>query len=169
MRKSTRVLVAIIFVNFAAMTPAHGQKASTPSAKIRSAKSVYFDDQTGAAAVGKKAIEELKKWGRFRIANDRTEADLVMLLSSDPYAGQNVIASGGQTGTIGPDGDVREDRVPTFGKLAPVRYAYLTVIDPRTGEALWSGSHRWGGLLTGFNSAGERLVRKFEKETKNSP
>ena len=71
-----------------------------------------------------------------------------MLLSSDSYTGQNIllrglqvepvpviarapsrartrIVSGGETGTIGPNGDVREDRVPTFGKLAPVRYAYL--------------------------------------------
>ena len=166
MREPTCLLVAITLVNFAAIPVAHAQKGQPPSAKIRSAESVYFDDQTGAAAVGKKAVEELKKWGRFRIANDRTEADLVMLLSSDPYSGQKIIVSGGQTGTIGPDGDVREDRVPTFGKLAPVRYAYLTVIDPRTGEELWSGSHRWGGLLTGFNSAGERLVKKFEKETK---
>ena len=166
MREPTCLLVAITLVNFAAIPVAHAQKGQPPSAKIRSAESVYFDDQTGAAAVGKKAIEELKKWGRFRIANDRTEADLVMLLSSDPYTGQNVIVSGGQTGTIGPNGDVREDRVPTYGKLAPVRYAYLTVIDPRTGEALWNGSHRWGGLLTGFNSAGERLVKKFEKEIK---
>ncbi len=166
MRKSTRLLVAIIFVNFAVVTGAHAQKGWTPPEKIRSAESVYFDDQTGAAAVGKKAVVELKKWGRFRIANDRTEADLVMLLSSDPYTGQKVIVSGGETGTIGPNGDVREDRVPTFGRLAPVRYAYLTVIDPRTGEALWSGSHRWGGLLTGFNSAGERLIKKFEKEMK---
>jgi hypothetical protein len=166
MREPICLLVAITFVNFAAIPVAHAQKGPPPSAKILSAESVYFDDQTGAAAVGKKAVGELKKWGRFRIAKDRTEADLVMLLSSDPYMGQNVIVSGGQTGTIGPNGDVREDRVPTFGKLAPVRYAYLTVIDPRTGEALWSGSHRWGGLLTGFNSAGERLVKEFEKETK---
>jgi hypothetical protein len=166
MREPTCLLVAIIFVNFAGIPVVHAQKGPLPSAKIRSAESVYFDDQTGAAAVGKKAVEELRKWGRFRIANDRTEADLVMLLSSDPYTGQKIIVSGGQTGTIGPDGDVREDRVPTFGKLAPVRYAYLTVIDPRTGEELWSGSHRWGGLLTGFNSAGERLVKTFEKETK---
>jgi hypothetical protein len=166
MREPTCLLVAITLVNFAAILVARPQKGQPPSAKIRSAESVYFDDQSGAAAVGKKAVEQLKKWGRFRIANDRTEADLVMLLSTDPYAGQKIIVSGGQTGTIGPDGDVREDRVPTFGKLAPVRYAYLTVIDPRTGEALWSGSHRWGGLLTGFNSAGERLVKMFEKETK---
>jgi hypothetical protein len=166
MREPACLLVAIAFVNFAAIPVARAQKGQPPSAKIRSAESVYIDDQTGAAAVGKKAVGELRKWGRFRIANDRTEADLVMLLSSDPYTGQKIIVSGGQTGTIGPNGDVREDRVPTFGKLAPVRYAYLTVIDARTGEALWSGSHRWGGLLTGFNSAGERLVKRFEKEMK---
>jgi len=45
-----------------------------------------------------------------------------------------------------------------------VRAAYLTAIDPATGENLWSDSHVWGGLLTGFNSVGERLIRQFRKE-----
>ncbi len=74
--------------------------------------------------------------------------------------------SGGQTGTIDKNGNIDEDRVPNYNKQAPVRYAYLTVIDPKTGENLWSDSRRWGGLLTGFNSAGERLVRELEKQTK---
>jgi hypothetical protein len=43
---------------------------------------------------------------------------------------------------------------------------YLTVIDPKTGENLWSDSHQWGGLLTGFNTTGERLVKKLENQTK---
>src|ERR1700693_192007 len=103
MREPTCLLVAITFVNFAAIPVAHAQEGEPASAKMPSAESGYFDDQTGAAAVGKKAVVELKKWGRFRIANDRTEADLVMLLSSDPYTGQKIIVSGGETGTIGPE------------------------------------------------------------------
>jgi len=45
-----------------------------------------------------------------------------------------------------------------------VRDAYLTVIDPTTGKSLWSDSHVWGGLLTGKNSAGARLVQKLQKQ-----
>jgi glucose dehydrogenase len=42
--------------------------------------------------------------------------------------------------------------------------AYLIVDDAITGERLWSGRHIWGGLLTGFNSAGRRLVHKLRNQ-----
>jgi hypothetical protein len=58
------------------------------------------------------------------------------------------------------------DPVPNPGWHAPVRAAFLTVIDPRTGENLWSDSHVWGGLLTGKNSAGERLVKELQGQMK---
>jgi hypothetical protein len=45
-----------------------------------------------------------------------------------------------------------------------VRAAYLTAIDTATGESLWGDSQVWGGLLTGFNSVGERLISKFRKQ-----
>jgi hypothetical protein len=56
------------------------------------------------------------------------------------------------------------DSVPTYNMSAPTRVAYLTVIDPCTGIKLWSDSHIWGGLPTGFNSAGERLISMFRKQ-----
>jgi len=45
----------------------------------------------------------------------------------------------------------------------------LTVVDTAdtaTGEKVWSGEHVWGGLLTGFNSVGGRLIKDFEKQNK---
>lgn len=117
-------------------------------------------------AVGNKALGQLKKWGRFRIVQDRKQADLIFLLSADPYKGGYIIMGGGQTGTIDIHGKIDEDPIPNYNKQAPVRYAYLTVIDPKTGDNLWSESRRWGGLLTGFNSVGERLVKELEKQTR---
>jgi len=75
--------------------------------------------------------------------------------------------SGGQTGSIDDSGQITEDPVPNYNKQSPTRYAYLTVIDPKTGANLWSGKHLWGGLLTGFNSGGARLVKELEKQTKH--
>ncbi|HEV2388286.1 MAG TPA: hypothetical protein VGS20_13640 [Candidatus Acidoferrales bacterium] len=148
-------------------TLAQDSPKAPSSLNILAAKSIYFDDQTGVPAVGNKALAQLKRWGRFRIVSDRKQADLVFLLSADPYKGGYIILSGGQTGTIDGQGKIQEDTVPNFNVAAPVRYAYLTIIDPKTGVSLWSRSRRWGGLLTGFNSAGERLVKELEKETKN--
>jgi hypothetical protein len=60
---------------------------------------------------------------------------------------------------------INVDRVPDYNKQSPSRYAFLTVIDPKTWENLWSDRHQWGGLLTGFNSVGECLVKKLENQT----
>jgi hypothetical protein len=141
------------------------QSQPWPHAQIRVAKTVYLDNQSGSDAVGRETLAQLKKWGKFQIVGDRAQADLTLILSADPPKGGNIIFSGGQTGTV-QDGRVEEDQVPTYNKQAPVRYLYLTVVDSKNGEKLWSDSHKWGGLLTGFNSAGARLVKKLEKEVK---
>ena len=56
--------------------------------------------------------------------------------------------SGGQTGSIDSLGHIQEDGIPNYNKQSPTGDAYLTVIDAKTGEALWSHSHVWGGALT---------------------
>ena len=141
------------------------QSQPSPHAQIRVAKTVYLDNQSGSDAVGRETLAQLKKWGKFKIVSDRVQADLIFVLSADAPKGGNIIFSGGQTGTV-QDGRVEEDQVPTYNKQAPVRYLYLTVVDSKNGEKLWSDSHKWGGLLTGFNSAGARLVKKLQKEVK---
>jgi hypothetical protein len=164
MRGSAPFVPVIIFACLVAPLSVHSQKQLAKSPKILSAKTVYFDDQTGASAVGSAALTELKKWGRFQIVPDKKSADLVLLLSADPYKGGYIIFASGQTGGVDSSGHVQEDGVPNFNNQAPVRDAYLTVIDPNTGKNLWSDSHVWGGLLTGANTAGQRLVKKLEKQ-----
>jgi hypothetical protein len=162
-RNSTFLVVFLFALLFTPLS-VHSQKQLPKSPKIQSAKTVYFDDQTGVDAVGAAALAQLKKWGRFQVVQDKNLADLVLLLSADPYHGGYIIFASGQTGSVDSRGNVQEDRVPSYNKQAPVRDAYLTVIDPKTGKNLWSDSHVWGGLLTGANSVGERLVKKLEKQ-----
>ncbi|MCL5288432.1 MAG: hypothetical protein M1453_10620 [Acidobacteria bacterium] len=167
MRLLARLLTLFILSSLVSPTLAQSQKQSAWSQKILSAKSVYFDDRIGVAAVRDRALAQLKKWGQFEIVSDRQQADLILILSADPYKGGQIAISGGQTGKVNKDGSIDADPVPNYNKLAPVRYAYLTAIEPKTGEELWGGRLRWGGLLTGFNSVGARLVKKLEKESKN--
>jgi len=164
MRVPTQLVGLFVVAALALAAHPQDQRHSKLAPKILSAKTVYFDDRTGVPPAGMRALEQLKKWGRFKIVSDPQQADLIFLLSADPYKGGHVAISGGQTGTIGNNGHIDMDPVPTFNKLAPVRYGYLTVIDPSTAENLWNDSHPWGGLLTGFNSVGERLVKKIEKQ-----
>ena len=135
------------------------------SPKIHAAKTVFFDDQTGVPAVGKDALAQLKKWGRFQIVTDKSQADLILLLSASPPKGGHVIYSGGQTGTID-SGQIHEDPVPNYLSSGPARAAYLTVVDAKTGKSLWTDSHPWGGVLTGRNSAGARLISQLKREMK---
>src|SRR6266478_9519420 len=165
MRISEHFFVIFVLTSLLVATPAPAQKQLAQSPRILSAKSVYFQNQTGSDAVGKNALAQLKKWGKFQLATDPKQADLVFLLSADPYKGGNIIFAGGQTGSI-ENGHVTEDPVPNYNKQSPTRYAYLTVIDPKTGDNLWSDKHLWGGLLTGFNSVAKRLVKELENQTK---
>jgi len=157
-------LIVFIMTNLIAPISAQAQKQSLKSPKIFSAKTIYFDNQTGVDAVGIAALAQLGKWGRFQVVKDKKVADLIFLLSADPYQGGYIVFASGQTGTVDADGHVQQDRVPNYNRRAPVRDAYLTVIDPGSGQNLWSDSHVWGGLLTGANSAGARLVRKLQKQ-----
>ena len=164
MRSLTHVLAICFAASLVPVASAQTQKEISNPQAIASAKTIYFEDKSGVDAVGKKASAELSKWGRFQIVQDPKKADLIILLSTDPGQGGNLIVSGGQTATIDSQGHVEEDRVPSFHKLDPARHAFLTVTDARSGASLWSSSQRWGGLLTGFDNVGEHLVREFERQ-----
>ena len=165
MRISAHSLFVFILTSLLAASVVVAQKQLAQSPRILSAKTAYFNNQTGSDAVGRNALAQLKKWGKFQLVADPKQADLIFLLSADPYKGGNIILASGQTGSID-DGRITEDPIPNYNKQSPTRYAYLTVIDPKTGDNLWSDKHLWGGLLTGFNSVGERLIKKLEKQTK---
>ena len=66
---------------------------------------------------------------------------------------------------IDSQGHLAEDRVPDYNRAAPTREAYLTVVDPTTNAKLWTASHVWGGVLTGVNSVGARLVKELQKQS----
>ena len=165
MRISAHSLFVFILTSLLAASVVVAQKQLAQSPRILSAKTAYFNNQTGSDAVGRNALAQLKKWGKFQLVADPKQADLIFLLSADPYKGGNIILASGQTGSID-DGHITEDPIPNYNKQSPTRYAYLTVIDAKTGDNLWSDKHLWGGLLTGFNSVGERLIKKLEKQTK---
>jgi hypothetical protein len=104
--------------------PALAQKEIANPKAIASARSVCFEDKSGVDAVGKKALAELNKWGRFQIEPDCRKADLIVVLSTDPNQGGKLIVSGGQTATIDSQGHIEEDPVPNYSKLQSVRYAF---------------------------------------------
>ena len=132
--------VIFVLTSFPSANPVLAQKQLAQSPRILSTKSVYFNNKTGSDAVGKNALAQLRKGGKFQLVADPKQADVIFILSADPYNGGNLIFASGQTGTID-DGHITEDPIPNYNKQSPTRYAYLTVIDPKTGGNLWSDQH----------------------------
>jgi hypothetical protein len=130
MRISAHSLFVFILTSLLAANVVVAQKQLAQSPRILSAKTAYFNNQTGSDAVGRNALAQLKKWGKFQLVADPKQADLIFLLSADPYKGGNIILASGQTGSID-DGHITEDPIPNYNKQSPTRYAYLTVIDPK--------------------------------------
>lgn len=163
--------VAQLLAALAWTASAYPQQVQTEIRKpmdVTAAKTVYFKDESGVDAVGNNALTELRKWGRLQIVRDPQNADLILTLTTDPHRLGDLLLSGGQTATIDAQGHIEEDPFPTYNKLSPVRYVFLFATDARTGANLWTSSERWGGLLTGFDAAGERLVKQFEKATEQA-
>lgn len=163
MRIPACLLLACLALSSAVPVLAQTQQQPAQSPRILSAKTVYFDDRTGADAAANAALAQLKKWGRFQLVQDRQQAELIFLLSTSAYRGGYIVPPNGSADS---SLHVRLDPVVDSGWHAPVRACILTVIDPRTGESLWSDSHVWGGLLTGKNSACERLVKELQGQMK---
>lgn len=159
-------LASLLLASLTLASSAAAQKEFARSAQIMYAKTIFFSNQTNSSAVGANALAQLKKWGKYQIVQDQKHADLIFLLSLDPYRGGGINSKSPPSGDLD-DGDISSGKGPKWNQQKPTRYAYLTVIDPKTGEGLWSAEHIWGGLLTGFNSVGERLVKELENQTKN--
>ncbi|PYU23930.1 MAG: hypothetical protein DMG30_10175 [Acidobacteria bacterium] len=154
MRKQVGLLAVIFVLGSGCLVPAKAQKRRSLPPRLLTANRVYFENQTGFAAVGGDAIRELERWGRFQVVRSRDQAELLFVLSSKVES----------EGTANPTEDRRFGPDLSFHFRYRPANAYLTVDDAVTGERLWSGSHAWGGLLTGFNSAGRRLVHRLRKQ-----
>lgn len=94
-------------------------------------------------------MRELVAWGRFEIA-DQNQAQLLIVLSTQEFTDDEFSRAGGL------------DRDASQAPRKPLS-AFLTVIDGSTGDRVWIDSCPWGGLLTGKNSAGRRLIVRFRK------
>jgi hypothetical protein len=162
----TLILVATLSLHSPQSTSKEHESALAMQ-KLRTAKTVYFDDQTRTRSkAGDNARAELKKWNRYKIVDDRTQADLILLFSLHKYEGGYEVHQGGPTGATSTHGQSQEGLAPSYVQTEPAQAGFLTAIDPKTGDALWSYSHQWGGLLTGFDSVGVRLVDRFKKAVK---
>jgi hypothetical protein len=97
--------------------------------KIKKATSAAVDCSDcprSLANAGKAAKQALSTWDRFRLVDDPQQADILFILSGNAYIGDYLTRKGP---------DQRPIRIDS---------TFVTVIDPHTGEELWSDSRNWG-------------------------
>lgn len=134
--------------------------------EILSAKTIYIDNQSGIAKLGDRTYQQVTKWGRWQVVTDRRKADLILLLSAHEYNGGYVTTGGETTGRVDDNGNINMTTQPTYSRPMDVGYTYITVVDPKTGDSLWSDSKRWGNLYNGFHSASKGLIDELMKRIK---
>lgn len=98
------------------------------------------------AKAGPAALEALMDWDHYALIADPRKADLVFVVSANPYLGDFVTRDG-----------------PDKQQVA-VDITYVNVVDPRTGEDLWGDSRRWGYLFV--RKATRDLIEEFETQLK---
>ena len=103
--------------------------------QIIQAKTIFIDSQSGIADLSDKTYDELTKWGRFKSVSTAKDADVVLVVSANAYvAGYRTSSHGTASGTDTDTSiDVESQTTPEVG-----RTTYLTVVDPKTGGALWT-------------------------------
>jgi hypothetical protein len=131
MRRLIQLLVAALCVAvFVSPALARGTAHPLLPEKITLANTVYVDCVCPRAlGVAKEtALQQLLKWGRFQIAENHRQADLIILFSGNPYLGDYLTRDGPDTRPV------------------QIVSTIMTVIDPKTGATLWTDSRRWGSL-----------------------
>jgi hypothetical protein len=115
--------------------------------KILRADSVYIDCDVcvrALAEAGKIADQQLLIWKRFRVVQDRKQADLIFMFSANAYLGDYVTRDG-------------PDKRPVM-----IDRTILTIVDPKTGEELWSDARIWGSWRVA--SATKELIEELRGE-----
>lgn len=190
MRMKTYCQLLLLFVVVGAFTTSGAAKDKhlPLPPQVMAAKTVYIDNQSGVSKLGDRCYTEIQKWGRFQVVQDRKQADLILLLSAREYTRGYVTTGGDTTGTFNSTGNIDTTTIgnqtmgtinssgtlnttsdPTYTRPVTVSYTYMTVIDPKNGDNLWSDSKKWGNLYTGFHSATKGLVDELMKRINENP
>ena len=161
-------IVASVFVAAAMLVGPQVAQAipKTPlPVNVLSARKIYVDNRTGDAGIQNIAYLELAKWGRFQIVDAAQKADVVLRLFGS--ATVTFVPAGEKTYVYGPAASVA--RLQGADEQAPPGFTRVTLVDPKSGVALWSEQRKTKGpeakqrLLDGFRDAFEQT----EKSRKN--
>jgi hypothetical protein len=150
-----KLLAALLFLQTHALA---GQDKYAPlPAKVVNAKTVFYINDTTSSRFGDDLYQELKKWNRWQVVNDRKKADLILVLSQrDQIEGTIATATATTSGNT----------AYATGASAPIKSSswHIFLIDPTSGQTLWYRVIRLG---EGCGKVGEALQDPFYRIYRN--
>lgn len=147
-----------------ALARANERKGTVP-ARILAAKTIYVDNQTNDAELQHDAYMALSKWGRYDIVDSPQKADLLLRLSGSSVV--KFVPGGEATSTYTPK-PVSENSA-AGAELAPPGCTRLTLIEAKSGSALWSDVRKTANaqekskLLEGLHDAVDQQEKRHSK------
>jgi hypothetical protein len=130
-------------------------KHNTVPSKVLSARKIYVDNQTNDAELQNDALVGLTKWGRFEIVDSAQKADVVLRLFGNSVV--KFVPGGEASATYNPK--PVSEKFAAGEELAPPGCTRITLIEPKSGTALWSdirktsNSQEKSKLLEGLHDA----------------
>jgi hypothetical protein len=132
-------VAAALLLAMAQIALANKKSTSLPDA-VFSAKTIYIDNQANDAGLQNSAYMALAKWGHFQVVDSAEKADVVLRLTgssvvrsvpSDTRPDMSLKPSPSAAGT-------GQTLLPNGAEAAPDGFTRLTLLDAKSGAALWS-------------------------------
>jgi hypothetical protein len=163
MRKFVGVIRLLIILSF---TSDAKDKHLPLAPQLIAAKTVYILNRSGNAAIGDRAYQEMKSWGRFQIVSDKTQADLIFLLTTHAETYGYVTTGGNQVGGVDDSGNMETTATPRYTTANRSFYSGLAILDAKTGEGLWAESKAAAPFRkSAIKRAVDELRKRIEEET----
>jgi hypothetical protein len=101
----------------------------------------------------------MKSWGRFQIVSDKTQADLIFLLTTHAETYGYVTTGGNQVGSVDDSGNMATTASP-YTTANPSFYSGLAILDAKTGKGLWAESKGCCALSEECDQESRRRIEK---------
>lgn len=135
--------------------PAVGKDLKAPlPERLFEAKTVYIDNQSQRAEILDKAYTALKEWNRYQIVEDKSKAELIVVLTVS-----SEIRGSYTTGSVNGYGQINATTNPTR-----VGYTTLVVLDPTNGQSLFADTRRWHPFGSATKDAVKELRKRMETQ-----
>jgi len=149
--------LAVVAVILESAPVLEANKTYTPLPSIvLKGQTVFIENGTGDATLQHLVYMEIARWGRFRMAESRDKADVILAISGASSV-RLVEASESSPGYL-----ARMYADTSAEPAVPAGFTRISVVDPKTGKALWFSQKKTDtsksrtGFLDGLRDAMEQ-------------